>query len=70
MERVQVETKGITRLAKGSLFRLTALRSLQHNSSLSSQTSSPLQNLRLWLSLHIQNQKSPGYPMKQDNYLL
>lgn len=36
MEIVQVETKGITRLAKRSLFRLTALRSLQHNSSLSS----------------------------------
>lgn len=36
METVQVETKGITRLAKRSLFHLTALRSLQHNSYLSS----------------------------------
>lgn len=45
MEIVQVETKGITWLAKHSLFHLTALRSLQHNSSLSSPLlSSPLRH--------------------------
>lgn len=56
MEIVQVETKGGTRLAKRSLFRLTALRSLQHNSSLSSpllsDIISPPKSQALVISIH------------------